>query len=498
MKKTNEVTKTQEMIKIERRYGNHSSYFVDANGLLKGEWGGFDCVGYGPNGEAMFEIFYTHFGRRIPINEFGLFYNKFSCKKYDGIVKLPVCDFYICEKNGRFGLIDSDERCVLHTAYNEVTPCFWGNISNGMRPHRLFVMNDLQCWEDKYKDTIFFIVTTETGKFLFNLSKRSESSVYDDIFFASDDYHAQIIYKSGDKYGAIDIEGNVLLKPYFDTYGPIRSLYYSYNKSFFNVWVEKGLFYGRIPVNEYDICFKVGHESAFGGGLYFVFMKNGKYGLLSNILLRVVSGPNLDEIIIYKPKDKQTNGCLHIDISYVNKSHRNIYATYVITREGDNYKLYNVENGHLIIDGCKKMIYQSSGGRYDVVEFSKDDIMGYVLWNESIVSTAEYEKVCINSGFIFVQKDGKCGVIMLSGDELFPCIYDRISVSSCGVFTMIKEGKEEKYKINSKNRSSFSNSYESPTYGRYAGSYAQSEMDWSDDDIDTVLDGDPSAYWNVD
>ncbi len=37
-----------------------------------------------------------------------------------------------------------------------------------------------------------------------------------------------------------------------------------------------------------------------------------------------------------------------------------------------------------------------------------------------------------------------------------------------------------------------------PTYERYAGSYVQDEMGWSDDDIDTVLDGEPDAYWNID
>lgn len=39
---------------------------------------------------------------------------------------------------------------------------------------------------------------------------------------------------------------------------------------------------------------------------------------------------------------------------------------------------------------------------------------------------------------------------------------------------------------------------EEPTYERYVGSYAQDEMGWSDDDIDTVLDGEPDAYWNID
>jgi hypothetical protein len=37
-----------------------------------------------------------------------------------------------------------------------------------------------------------------------------------------------------------------------------------------------------------------------------------------------------------------------------------------------------------------------------------------------------------------------------------------------------------------------------PTYEKYRGSYAQDILGWSDDDIDTVLDGDPDAYWNID
>ena len=45
---------------------------------------------------------------------------------------------------------------------------------------------------------------------------------------------------------------------------------------------------------------------------------------------------------------------------------------------------------------------------------------------------------------------------------------------------------------------SFYDDCESPTYGRYAGSYAQDEMGYSDDDIDTIFDGDPDAYWNID
>lgn len=44
----------------------------------------------------------------------------------------------------------------------------------------------------------------------------------------------------------------------------------------------------------------------------------------------------------------------------------------------------------------------------------------------------------------------------------------------------------------------FYDDYDPPTYGRYAGSYAQDEMGYSDDDIDTIFEGDPDAYWNID
>lgn len=44
----------------------------------------------------------------------------------------------------------------------------------------------------------------------------------------------------------------------------------------------------------------------------------------------------------------------------------------------------------------------------------------------------------------------------------------------------------------------YSHDFEEPTYDRYNGSYAQDEMGYNDDDIDTIFDGDPEAYWNID
>lgn len=44
----------------------------------------------------------------------------------------------------------------------------------------------------------------------------------------------------------------------------------------------------------------------------------------------------------------------------------------------------------------------------------------------------------------------------------------------------------------------FDRMYEERTYARYNGSFAQDFMGYSDDDIDTIFDGDPEAYWNID
>ncbi|WP_099147652.1 hypothetical protein [Bacteroides sp. KFT8] len=39
---------------------------------------------------------------------------------------------------------------------------------------------------------------------------------------------------------------------------------------------------------------------------------------------------------------------------------------------------------------------------------------------------------------------------------------------------------------------------EQNTFECYNGFYVQDEMGYSDDDIDTIFDGNPDAYWNID
>lgn len=62
-----------------------------------------------------------------------------------------------------------------------------------------------------------------------------------------------------------------------------------------------------------------------------------------------------------------------------------------------------------------------------------------------------------------------------------------------------KEQEEVFKKIENERRKSKRKAMVSDVYiDDYSGSYAQDEMGYSDDEIDTIFDGDPNAYWNID
>ena len=76
---------------------------------------------------------------------------------------------------------------------------------------------------------------------------------------------------------------------------------------------------------------------------------------------------------------------------------------------------------------------------------------------------------------------------------ILPVILERV------IYDWDEEDEEEDYYEDYYDEPYENNSYmDEPTYERYNGSYAQDEMGYSDDEIDIIFDGDPSAYWNID
>lgn len=172
------------------------------------------------------------------------------------------------------------------------------------------------------------------------------------------------------------------------------------------------------------------------------------------------------------------------------------------------------------------------------------------LYDEIKIVSQRFPCGSTTDEYFKVYKNGKCGLIHEQGEEIVPPIYDDC-FGSCwfqnydkkhkyiivtlnnkkGILNelgeVIAEIKYDKFQfsyptgVNAKNlqakgwidseefiliesgaedhsRRCNSSNYERQTYERYGGSYAQNEMGYSDDDIDTIFDGDPDAYWNID
>ena len=86
------------------------------------------------------------------------------------------------------------------------------------------------------------------------------------------------------------------------------------------------------------------------------------------------------------------------------------------------------------------------------------------------------------------------------GDLLLPCVYDNIKRINEHKFVVLENNEKKEIKIDSLISYHREEHYYSEThhYSNYSGSYAQDEMGYSDEDIDTIFDGDPDAYWNID
>ena len=320
------------------------------------------------------------------------------------------------------------------------------------------------------------------------------SKEYDDVFYFQTKDNINIknhfIFKSNNKYGILDTDGNIILPAKYDfersnNYG----LYNNYSGFCFNIFVDNGLLYNYIPVDRYDKCFRVGSEYF---GCYYITELCGKYGILSSDR-KCIKEPYFDEIILYNSPLKIG---LH-KIRYNDKNNKYGYIIFVIARKNNKYWLYNAIDGKSILEDCDDIRYHYVWNEDPYIEFTKETNKGYVMGGGVVLSFNEYDNIVLGRKNISVFKNGKQGLLNIYGFELLPCIYNFIKEKSRDEYLVVKDDNEE---IISFYKPSLNKFYieETHHYSRYEGSYAQEEMGYSDEDIDTIFDGDPTAYWNID
>lgn len=471
-------TTEKTIFKMEQR----GSYFVDANGIIKGMWGGFhELKEKGPNGETMYELYHDRYSKYVPINECGYFYNIFSCKKYDKVLKVTQ-ELFLCEKNGREGVIDINGKEILHTCYNKIR-----------------VLLGASCNNVQVRETSF-IVTCETGDFLYFPESKDESDLYDEISFCyhgSDDY---LIIRQNDKYGLINRKGKIIVEPKYEKkehrWGSDDcELQVEFHGRKYDLPVYNDKFYGKIAIDAYEKCIEIKRDNK----TIYIIQKDNKYGILKksgvlNSSLQTIIEPYLDDVLLNDMGSFPRFG-------------------FIIGKKNNRYMLFDIKSSCCIIKNCKKIMY---GGCY--LSFIKNNYSGFITSNGKIISLKEYEKIEENNEVrvrlegatigsegkwqvaeFFVTKNGKKGVLGYNGEIIIPCDFDEIKYKCGRVYEVVKDGAKKTIDLRPNNHDyTYDSEQESPSHSRYRGSYAQDEMGYSDDDIDTIFDGDPSAYWNID
>lgn len=113
---------------------------------------------------------------------------------------------------------------------------------------------------------------------------------------------------------------------------------------------------------------------------------------------------------------------------------------------------------------------------------------------------------------MYKNSGNKWGIIDITGKEVLPVIYDDIWCfygKNRYSTKVVIDGIENEVYFNTLNpdlppchhnsyRRFVNSGYYGTHYGKYAGTYAQDVVEYSDEAINDAFDGDPDAYWNID
>lgn len=515
-KYTRDLYATDNKLKLESVSIPNScfSHIIDKNRILKGKWGGDDeLVSDYRTGEVyVYNLYYTNYSPHsyIPINMYGYFYNIFNCRVYNAVIH-AIGDLYIVIKGKKFGLIDVEFNVLLKVNYKDIRKVKFS----------------------KLEDRPLFIVSCEEGQFLYNAATGVRTDLYTSIFCHDKKYRSGFFdnylgYEENGKFGLLSPDGQIMVKAKFDLYeidfaeqDQIKKGHIYFQEIFqgnkYAFYMEDHKFYGKVPIEDYEFCIRIGSERY---PYYHITKSGGKYGLL-NRYCKPINLPKVDELIF--GRTTIFNPLFNLCKRRKNAPISETFFIGVINGKYNLYSISSVEEGawsKLVISDCDEMEFIEENEHhahlyniYPYVHFKKDDMNGFVNADGNIISSDTFDDIKPVSvygysafNYYTVWKSGKSGKIGLLDSRrniLLPCIYDEILKVTKLFAIVIENGieKEIKYKLPNLDNDFWNNNHswnEPRHYSKYRGSYAQEEMGYSDEDIDTIFEGDPDACWNID
>lgn len=451
--------------------------------------------------ESRHMIVFSYHSKSL-ISKDGFFYNKFDCEEYDWIERIYSSEYYICRKSDKYGIIDDEGNVIIDIVYPLITrlpkivdididEIYWYEPPH-IRKHRKEELGE------NTKPYLIVKITTYDGEYLLELTSGHKSKIYDKIYTFGKNY----LIESKGLYGLLSRMGEEVVPPQYAKAWPFDKTMFDWSideRYRTGGWIEvemdgrkvpianNGKYYGEIPL-EYNECRRLERG-------YYSVTKNNKKG----VLFMGLSG-----LSTYVPV-KYDNVLLD--------PYQPFNVVFAIVHDEEGYKLLDVRKGTLS-EPYQSLAFTFDIGLSRVENYSR--MMGYapyfiaqknnkyaLLSQKGIpLTNFEYQSIKPMLCNIFpVCKNDKWGVLNKKGESLIACEWDRLVNISNGEITVEKSGEKRAIKLDDvyvESGHSHKPSCKHSTYGRYAGTYAQDEMGYSDDDIDTIFDGDPSAYWNID
>lgn len=423
------------------------------------------------------------------INIFGFFYNIFNCREYDFIEHLKDTDTYICKKDGMYGLINDRLEIVLDIVYPKIEAV----------------------------GKSYAVISTYHQVFAYNPFTKTRSDYYDDL----NCYFGVFVTTKNGLHGLMKIGGEVIVPPRCSKAWPKHTMLLVEDTAPYLIEdigemrvpiYPNGKYYGCVSL-DFEYCYRIGSINRIR--TYHLVKKNNKSGIIKGDYFKKEG----DDIIVLPTE--------YISIQYCERM-PNYHMTYHTAKEFIDicFIILQNEKGYCLYNLAKETIDTNYYDYLTFVDLYKPTAWGDYRpsnWGPFFIAKREdhyaalskagkpicdfiYDEinVCNRKGFIVRQRNN-WGFIDIKGRLQIDCSYTSIKEIKKSSAIVIENETEKEVDFNfideikeREDTSSYYNYRERQTYGRYSGSYAQDVMGYSDDDIDTIFDGDPDAYWNID
>ena len=405
---------------------------------------------------------------------------KINGEKYNyEIDKVEEYNYYISQENDAYGIIDKEGKTIIDPKYtNIIIPnpqkdifiCYNGQKTEVLNSRKELIFTEYEDIEPIKLKSVASTLAYEKSTFIYKKDglyglincdgKKVTENIYESIENLSPT-EGKFLVSKNEKYGVIDIKGNILVKTEYDKI--LSDGYYTqkdeYKKSGFIVSIktEDGFKSGYISYNaksildtKYNEIERITKEN--DKNIYLIASENGKNGLYrnsKNIIPNEYQSITYDEdndvIIIQKNKKygaAKLDGKIIIEIEQDSIESKGIY---LYTKTSNNNKVYDNE-GNIIDINYNRTVYKTESQDYQISTILNNNITYYgiidMAGNKLVDENYRYIEYLYGNYFVAKDDEGNLGVINSNGKVILDMKYSSLQkIKGKNIIQAVEKGQ---------------------------------------------------------